>query len=208
MPQRLFVEGLGTFFLMLVIGLTALVPGGGAMAPLAIGVILMAMVYAGGPISGGHYNPAVTLAVWLRGKCKKKDVPQYVVAQVMGATLAALVVTVCKRVPWAPPLPRPVFSSLLIETLFTFALAYVVLQVATTKRVAGNAYFGLAIGSTLMAAAYAGGPISGGAFNPAVAIGLTLLKLTPLSQFWVFLVGNLAGGALAALVFRSTNPDD
>ena len=206
--RKVFVEGLGTFFLVLVIGLTVLAPGAGAMAPLAIGAILMVMVYAGGPISGGHYNPAVTLAVWLRGKCETKDVPSYMGAQVVGAVIAALLVGVCKRTGGVPALPPRVVPALLIEAVFTFALAYVVLQVATTKKTAGNSYFGLAIGSTVMAAAYAGGPISGGAFNPAVAVGITLLGLSEASHLWIFLVGNLAGGALAALAFRCTNPDE
>ena len=204
--NKILVEGIGTFFLVLVIGLTVMSPGAGAMAPLAIGAVLMVMVYAGGHISGGHYNPAVTLAVWLRGKCDTKDVPRYMGAQVVGAIIAAMVVGLCKRegAMAMQPLPLP---ALLVEFLFTFALAYVVLNVATAKKTAGNSYFGLAIGFTVVAAAYAGGNISGGAFNPAVAIGITLLGLSAPGNLWIFLVGNLAGGALAALVFRLANPD-
>ena len=206
--KNALVECLGTFFLVLVIGLTVIAPGAGAMAPLAIGTMLMVMVYAGGPISGGHYNPAVTLAVWLRGKCETKDVPLYVGAQVAGAVVAALLVGLCKRGSIVTAAQLAVLPAFLIELVFTFALAYVVLNVATTKKAAGNSYFGLAIGFTVMAAAYAGGNISGGAFNPAVAIGITLMGLSAVGNLWIFLVGNLAGGALAALVFRLTNPDD
>jgi aquaporin Z len=177
------------------------------MAPVAIGAMLMVMVYAGGPISGAHYNPAVTLAVWLRGKCEAKDVPAYMGAQVMGAVLAALLVGVCKHGRYVAAIEPDILPALLVELAFTFALAYVVLQVATVKKTAGNAYFGLAIGFTVLAAAYAGGPISGGAFNPAVAIGITLMGLSSVGNLWIFLLGNLAGGALAALVFRLTNPD-
>ena len=205
--KAVLVECLGTFFLVLVVGLTVIAPGAGAMAPLAIGAILMVMVYAGGPISGGHYNPAVTLAVWLRGKCDAKDVPSYMGAQVVGAVIAALLVGVCKRGSVVTVMRPDVLPALLIELVFTFALAYVVLNVATAKKTAGNSYFGLAIGFTVMAAAYAGGNISGGAFNPAVAIGLTLMGLSAAGNLWIFLAGNLAGGALAALVFRLTNPD-
>ena len=201
------VELLGTFFLVLVIGLTVIAPGAGAMAPLAIGAVLMAMVYAGGPISGGHYNPAVTLAVWLRGRCGTKDVAPYMGAQILGAILAAMLVGVCKPAGAASPLPSDVLPALVVELLFTFALAFVVLNVATSTRSAGNSYFGLAIGFTVAAAAYAGGPISGGAFNPAVAIGLTLMGLSPAGRLWIFLVANFAGGTLAALAFRLTNPD-
>lgn len=206
MPKAV-VELLGTFFLVLVIGLTVVPPGAGAMAPLAIGAILMVMVYAGGPISGAHYNPAVTLAVWLRGKCDTEDVPAYVGAQVLGAILAAALVGLCKPESAVSPMTLDVVPALLVEGCFTFALAFVVLQVATSKRSAGNSYFGLAIGFTVLAAAYAGGPISGGAFNPAVAVGLAWMGLSAWSSLWVFLVANLAGGALAALAFRLLNTD-
>ena len=205
--KTVLVECLGTFFLVLVVGLTVIAPGAGAMAPLAIGAILMVMVYAGGPISGGHYNPAVTLAVWLRGKCDVKDVPSYMGAQVAGAVAAALLVGWCKRGSVVTAMQPHVWPALLIELVFTFALAYVVLNVATTKKTAGNSYFGLAIGLTVMAAAYAGGNISGGAFNPAVAVGITLMGISPFGNLWMYLVGNFAGGALAALAFHLTNPD-
>jgi len=202
------VEGIGTFFLMLVIGLTVIAPGAGAMAPLAIGAILMVMVYAGGPISGGHYNPAVTLGVWLRGKCETKTVPAYMAAQTAGAVLAAWVVGVCKPVEFVTAAKISVVPALLVEMLFTFALVFVVLHVATSKKTAGNSYFGLAIGFTVMAGAYAAGNISGAAFNPAVAIGATLLGLSGVNNLWIFLVANFAGGTLAAIVFRWVNPKE
>jgi aquaporin Z len=202
------MEFIGTFFLVLVIGLTVIGAGAGNLAPLAIGTILMVMVYAGGHVSGAHYNPAVTLAVWMRGKCDTKDVPAYMGAQVLGAILASLVVGVCKRGAYTSAMHPDVLPALLVELLFTFALAYVVLSVATVKKTAGNSYFGLAIGFTVMAAAYAGGSISGGAFNPAVAVGITLMGLSAISHLWIFLLANLAGGALAAIVFRITNPGE
>ena len=206
--KSLLVEGLGTFFLVLVIGLTVIAPGAGNFAPLAIGAILMVMVYAGGHISGGHYNPAVTLAVWLRGKCKVSDVLPYMGAQVAGAALAAFLVGVCKRGSVVTAMRPEVGPALLMELVFTCALAYVVLNVATAKQTAGNSYFGLAIGFTVMAGAYAAGPISGGVFNPAVAIGITLLGLGTPANLWLYLAAQAAGGALAALAFRATHPDD
>ncbi len=206
--KKVLVECIGTFFLVLVVGLATIPPGAGAMAPLAIGAILMVMVYAGGHISGGHYNPAVTMAVWLRGKCDTKDVLSYLGAQVVGAVVAAFLVGFCKRGGIVTAMQPAVLPALLIEFVFTFALAYVVLNVATAKKTAGNSYFGIAIGLTVMAAAYAGGNISGGAFNPAVAIGITLMGLSAAGNLWIFLVGNLAGGALAAFVFRLTDPHD
>jgi aquaporin Z len=204
----MLTEGIGTFFLVLVVGLTVIAPGAGMMAPLAIGAALMVMVYAGGHISGAHYNPAVTLAVWLRGKCPAKDVPAYMGAQAAGAVLAALAAGWLTRGSAVTAMQPAVLPALLAELLFTFALAFVVLNVATAKKTAGNSYFGLAIGFTLTAGAYAAGPISGGVFNPAVAVGLTLLGLSAAGDLWIFLAANLAGGALAALAFRAVNPRD
>jgi aquaporin Z len=204
----MLIEGIGTFFLVLVVGLTVIAPGAGMMAPLAIGATLMVMVYAGGHISGGHYNPAVTLAVWLRGKCPAKDVPAYMGAQLAGAVLAAVAAGWLRQDSTVTPMEPAVLPALLAELLFTFALAFVVLNVATAKKTAGNSYFGLAIGFTVTAGAYAAGSISGGAFNPAVAVGLTLLGLSAAGDLWIFLAANLAGGALAALAFRAVNPRD
>ena len=206
--HKALVEFLGTFFLVLVVGLTATVPEARGLAPLAIGAILMVMVYAGGPISGGHYNPAVTLAAWLRGACAIEDALRYWVAQALGAVVAAGLVGVCVQGGDLNPLGLSVLPALLIEGLFTFALAFVVLSVTTSKRSKGNSYFGAAIGGTVLAAAIAGGGISGGAFNPAVAVGLTLMGLSLASHLWMFLVADFAGGALAALVFRLTHPDE
>ena len=207
--QKYLVEFIGTFFLVLVIGLSVIEPGGaGAMAPLAIGATLMVMVYAGGHLSGGHYNPAVTLAVFLRGKCAGKDVAPYMIAQVLGGVVAALVVgfdkTGANVVAGAPD----VVKALLNEVLFTFALCYVVLNTATSAKNAGNSYYGLAIGFTVVVGAYAGGAISGGAYNPAVASGITVMGLSAVSNIWIFLVGNFAGGALAAFVYKFVNPDE
>ncbi len=213
--RNCLIEFLGTFFLVLVIGLTVVspaegiaAPAAGNLAPLAIGITLMIMVYAGGHLSGGHYNPAVTLAVFLRGKCAAKDVAPYMVSQVVGAGVAALTVGFLKGNPaltaMSPDIPR----SLLNEFLFTFALCYVVLNVATSKATAGNSYYGLAIGMTVVAGAFAGGGISGGAYNPAVAVGITVMGLSAAANIWIYLVGCFAGGAVAALVYKFTNPDE
>jgi len=178
------------------------------MAPLAIGTILMVMVYTGGYISGGHYNPAVTLAVWMRGKCSQKDVPFYMLSQVIGASLAALLVNKIKAGSFVTAANPNVFLALVVELIFTFALAFVVLNTATSKKTSGNSYYGLAIGLTLMAAAYSIGNISGCAINPAVAVGITIMGLSKLSNLWLFLVGNFIGGGLAAVVFKIVNPEE
>jgi aquaporin Z len=203
---KLLTEAIGTFFLVLTVGLT--VVQGTPFAPLAIGAVLMVMVYMGGHISGGHYNPAVSLAVLLRGKLDAKDFVGYVAVQLAGAIVATLVVRVILGTTFAPAPTAgvQVVAALLVELLFTFALALVVLQTATSDRTQGNSYFGLAIGFTVMVGAFAGGAISGGAFNPAVGVGPTLVHAMlgsgGLGWIWLYLVGPLAGGALAAVVFR------
>jgi aquaporin Z len=199
-------EFIGTFFLVLTVCLTSI--GAVPMAPLAIGASLMIMVYMGGHVSGGHYNPAVSLAVLLRGKMKSVgEFVAYLVSQLAGAIAAALVAYVItgKTIAPAPGDSVSATAALLVEILFTFALALVVLNAAVSAKTQGNSFYGLAIGFTIMVAAFAGGSISGGAFNPAVGTGPTLvharLEGGSLSHLWLYLVGPFAGGTLAAAVF-------
>ena len=207
--NKYLVEFIGTFFLVATIGFTVLKPGdAGNLAPLAIGSALMVMIFAGGHISGAHYNPAVTLAVFLRGKCPAVDVVPYMVAQVLGAVLAAGVVLFMKENPPVEAANPDIGRALVAEFLFTFALCYVVLNVATAKGTSGNSFYGLAIGFTVLIGAYSVGSVSGGAFNPAVAVGITIMGLSQLANIWIFLVANFAAAAVAALVFRFINPDD
>jgi aquaporin Z len=207
--KKYLVEFIGTFFLVLTVGMTLIEPGAaGDLAPLAIGSALMIMVYAGGHVSGGHYNPAVTVAVWLRGRCSQADVPGYIGSQIAAGIVAAFVVLGLKGDPTVTPKDITVFPALIAELVGTFALAYVVLNVATAKATSGNSYYGLAIGFTLTTMAYALGGISGGAFNPAVAVGITVMHLAKVSNLWIYLTANLAAGALAAFTFRFINPDD
>ncbi len=203
MAPKLAVEAIGTFFLVLTVGMTVLEPGAGVMAPLAIGFALMMMVYMGGHVSGGHYNPAVTLGVMLRGKATTGELMGYWLAQILGALLAAVVTLYLKGEVTSTAAALPVVPALLAEFLFTFALVFVVLNVATAPATEGNSYFGFAIGGTVLVGAYAVGPISGAAFNPAVAVGAVLMGLARMADLWIFLVANLAGGAVAAIVFKS-----
>ena len=174
--KKYITEFIGTFFLVLTVGCTVIPGWPGVIAPLAIGTALMVMVYAGGHISGGHYNPAVTLAVWIRGRCDAKDVVPYWLAQIAGGVLAALVAVFLSG-PGKPMNIPDVPAALLSEFLFTFALAYVVLNTATAKANAGNSFYGLAIGMTVMTGAFAvGGRICGGAFNPAVAVDSVAIR--------------------------------
>jgi aquaporin Z len=164
----------------------------------------MVMVYAGGHFSGGHYNPAVTLGVTLRGKLTWAEAVPYWVAQVAAAIVAALLVIFLKGAQAKPPdAGDNVVAKLLVEFLFTFALVYVVLNAATAKGTAGNSFYGLAIGFTVVVGAYAVGGISGGAFNPAVAVGITAMGLSAIPDIWIFLLADFAGGAAAALLFNA-----
>ena len=202
------VEFIGTFFLVFTVGMTVIEPGAGTLAPLAIGSVLAVMIFAGGHVSGGHYNPAVTLGVTLRGKMSWAEAVAYWVAQVLAGIVAALVVMYLKPSLPATPAAAQVVPVLLAEFLFTFALVFVVLNVATAKGTEGNSFYGFAIGFTVLAGAYAVGGVSGGAFNPAVTVGGALMRLFAWGSIWVYLVAQALGGAAAAAAFRFTHPGE
>lgn len=203
MVRKLVVEFIGTFFLVFTIGMVVLEPGAGSLAPIAIGAALMVMVYAGGHISGAHYNPAVTLAVMLRGKATAAELAGYWVVQIVAGVIAAVLAGSLKQsAPVISTIPQT-GQALLAEFLFTFALCYVVLNVATARGNEGNSHYGLAIGFTVLTGAYAVGAISGGAFNPAVAVALVVMGLIGVKSLWIYLLANLFGGAVAALLFNA-----
>lgn len=204
--KKYLTEFIGTFFLVLTIGLSVL--SGTPAAPLAIGFALMVMVYMGGHISGAHYNPAVTVAVWMRGRLPASQVVPYWISQILGSLVAAFVVHIMTGRTFAPA-PSPEASglqALIAEILYTFALALVVLNVATAKATEGNSFYGLAIGLTVAAGAFAAGPVSGGAFNPAVGLGPIIITAVigggGYGDLWLYLAGPLAGAVAAALVFK------
>ena len=206
--NKYVTEFIGTFFLVLTIGTTVIVGAAGVIPPLAIGAALMVMVFAGGHVSGAHYNPAVTLGVWIRGRVAAKDVLPYVLFQLSGALLAAVLVGYLKGGAAVKTMTFAVGPALVAEFLFTFALVYVILNATTAKGTSGNSFYGLAIGMTVMSGTFAVGGISGGVFNPAVAVGISTMGLVPWSSFWIYLIANLAGGVAASLTFTSLNPDD
>ncbi len=176
LSRKLTVELIGAFFLMFTVGMAVTA---GSLAPLAIGSVLMVMVFAGGRISGARYDPAVTTAVLVRR------------GMAVGLGYA----------PHAPAAVAGTGTMLVVELLLTFALAYVVLNVATARDTANNSFYGLAIGSTLATGAFAAGSLSGGAFNPAVAVGASVLGMFAWSHIWICLLAEFAGGAAAAGVF-------
>ncbi len=204
--NKLLTEFIGTFFLVLIIALAVVGPAG--MGPLVIGCGLMVMVYMGGHISGAHYNPAVTLAIWIRGKIRPELALPYILVQLLGAFAAAAVAgpIVGHALVVKPDYTKyTTLEFLSVESLFTFALALVVLNVATVKQVAGNSYYGAAIGLTVTAGAACVGHISGGAFNPAVGVGTLLyaaMKGESITHAWLYVIGPCTGAAVAALVFK------
>jgi aquaporin Z len=207
--RKYAVELIGTFFLVFTVG--ASVIGASPLAPLAIGAALMVMVYAGGHISGGHYNPAVTMAALVRGRIGPRDAAGYWVAQLVAGLLAAVVVRWVvnpANVTTRTMSGHGLTAAFVAELLFTFALAYVVLNVATSRSHPNNSFYGLAIGFTVVAGAFAVGGISGGVFNPAVALGGAAMGLFAWSTFWIYLVVQLVAGAAAGFAFRALNPDD
>jgi aquaporin Z len=206
--NKYVMELVGTFFLVFTIGCTVVGNGAGPLAPLAIGSVLMVMVFAGGHLSGAHYNPAITLGVWLRGKCQAKDVAPYMIFQIVGSLLAALAVKYLKAGAAVTPMSLATMPAFLAEFLFTFALVFVVLNTATAKGNAGNSFYGLAIGFTVLAGAFSVGNISGGAFNPAVAVGISVMGLAAWSNIWIYWVAEFLGGLVAALLFKALNPGD
>jgi aquaporin Z len=202
MRRKLGVEFIGTFFLVFTVGMA--VATAGNLAALAIGGALMVMVFAGGHVSGGHYNPAVSTAVYLRGKLTQQEYGAYVGTQILAAVVAAAVVSILGYAPKSAVAVAGDGKMLIVEFLFTFALAYVVLNVATADDTAGNSFYGLAIGFTVAVGILAVGSVSGGAFNPAVAVGATVMGLFSWSHIWIYLLANFAGGTAAAYAFRLT----
>ena len=201
--KKALVEMIGVFFLVLVIALTG--------NPLAIGAILMVMVYAGGYISGAHYNPAVTLAVLLQKKIEPNEAWMYMFSQLAGAIVASLVFIYLRGTSLviSPAITTTYSQALLVEVLFTFALATVVLNTAVSKKNTPNSFYGLAIGLTVMAGAFSGGAISGGAYNPAVGVGPMIVntarggEFTP-TLFSLYTVGPFLGAFFASVVYKYT----
>lgn len=199
--KKLVMEFLGTFFLVLTIAVTG--------NPFAIAAMLMAWVYLGGYISGAHYNPAVSLAVAVRGGISWRHAIEYMIAQIIGGFAGfalASYLTGHFAIP-APAANATLQQALVVEVLLAFVLAFVVLTVATAPVFKDNRIFGFAIGFTVPALAALGTPISGGLFNPAIALGASLLgafKSMPvlLPHVTMYVGGAAIGGLLAAYAFN------
>lgn len=207
--KKLLTEFIGTFFLVLTVGCTVALAGGTQFAPIAIGLALMVMVYAGGHISGGHFNPAVSLGAAIRGVLEWKQIIFYWIAQTLGATAASLIVIYFMQ--GLNPVPANTFDTIhlaIAEILFTFALVYVVLNTATSPDSEGNSYYGMAIGLTVTVGAFAAGGLCLAAFNPAVAIGAGIMHFAGWKIAGITVVSNFIGAIAAAIVYRMTSCGD
>lgn len=209
--KKLLVEFIGTFFLTLTVA-TAAVLGSGtpsnAFAPFAIASVLMVMIYAGGHVSGGHYNPAVSLAVYLRGRSSMQDLVSYIVVQLLAGVIAVFIAKALVPGQGVEPMVLKTTPALLAELLFTFALAWVVLNTATAKATSGNSNYGLAIGFTVLVGAITVGGISGGAFNPAVTTMLLVIGKLRIADSWLHFLPQVLGAVIAAYTFKATHPED
>jgi aquaporin Z len=209
--MKYIYELIGTFFLVFTIGMVVIMPPPDVplgFAPLAIGTVLAVVIFVGGHVSGGMYNPAVSLAVAVRGKMSYADMVIYWVAQLAGAAAAGYLVIYMKGAPAATPFAPDMTKALIAEFVFTFLLTFTVLNVATAKGTENNSFYGWAIGMSVLAGAYAVGTVSGGAFNPAVAVGVTLMGLFSWTNIWIYFVANLAAGIVAALIFKAAHPGE
>ena len=203
--QKITTEFIGTFFLSLTICTAAVYGSAGEYAPFGIAATLMVMIYAGGHISGAHYNPAVTVSIYLRGACEKDEVLPYIISQVIAAISAAIVVEYLLFPDALSPVATELGTDAVVaELLFTFALAYVILNVATSESTSGNGYFGAAIALVVLAGAITVGSISLASFNPAVTSALIVSGKLTLADSWMHFVPQFVGAILATYVYKST----
>ena len=212
--RRYIAEFIGTFFLMLVVCMTSFAKVSADLQPLAIGATLVGLIYALGYISGAHFNPAVSLAIFLRGRATVKDTGLYIVGQVLGAVLAALasLFLISGKPPVALMVSLPQFfgvgQALVAEVLGTFALVFVILNVATAKALEGNNFYGLSIGLLVSGLIYTLGSVSGSFLNPAIFVASCVAQLSKWNLLWIYLVGGFGGGALAAMAFKFMRLED
>jgi len=205
LQNKLIAEFIGTFFLALTVCTAAVHGSAGEYAPFAIAATLMVMIYGLGHVSGAHFNPAVTVGVWLRGACEKDEVAPYIAVQVIAGAAAALAsANLLIADPSVTALELDMTQTIGAEFLYTFALVFVILNVATSEATAGNGYYGAAIAFVVLAGALTVGGISGGSFNPAVTGALFISGVIEAADLWMHLVPQFAAGMLAVQAFKAT----
>ena len=212
--KKYIVEFIGTFFLVLTICMTSYSKVSADLQPLAVGSMLMVLIYSMGYLSGAQFNPAISLAIYLRGRINLKEMGFYWIAQILGAVAAAMMtaVLISAKPPVGLIASTPQFfsmvPSLIAEVLGSFALTWVILTVATSKALDGNNFYGLAIGFTVTALMYTLGSVSGSAFNPVVAIASCIAHLSTWNNLWIYMVGGLGGAVLGTIAFKYISGDE
>jgi aquaporin Z len=206
--RKYIMEFIGTFFLVFSIGNVIYQPDIGLMGPIAIGCTLMGVIYAGGHISKAHYNPAITLAFALRKGMDRKDIPGYLAGECLGAVLAMLACMYLHDFPRLPAMPLTIGPTLLVEFLGTFALGFVIMNVATAKAIQANGFYGLAIAAIVVGMIYSVGSISGASLNPAVSLALWMTGILDAQNFILHLIPQAIGGAAAAYMYLYLVPDE
>ena len=203
--NKYIIEFVGTFFLVLIIGLTS--------NPIAIGLGLAVLVYMGAHISGAHYNPAVSLAMLISKKLSPKELGFYIFYQLLGAVFATYTLYFLGNEDFSVVSNTSDISQFIVaEILFTFLLVFVILNVALNKNIEGNQYFGLAIGLTVTAGAFSVGDISGAVFNPAISFGASVYSfidpevgtnaLVSSDFFIYYLITGIVGAVVASYAYK------
>jgi aquaporin Z len=202
--NKYIIEFLGTFFLVLIIGLS--------QNPVAIGLGLAVLVYMGAHISGAHYNPVVSLAMLINNQIELKEFSFYLASQLLGSVVATYFIMLLGNDFNVVSNTNDISSFFVAEILFTFLLVFVILNVALNKNLKGNQFYGLAIGLTVTAGAFAVGNISGGVFNPAVSFGPSLFSFidpqvvgtnVSSSDFFIYyLISGIIGSVIASYLYK------
>ena len=202
--KKYIIELIGTFFLVLIIGLTE--------NPIAIGLGLAVLVYMGAHISGAHYNPVVSLAMLINNQIELKEFSFYLASQLLGSVVATYFIMLLGNDFNVVSNTNDISSFFVAEILFTFLLVFVILNVALNKNLKGNQFYGLAIGLTVTAGAFAVGNISGGVFNPAVSFGPSLFSFidpqvvgtnVSSSDFFIYyLISGTIGSVIASYLYK------
>lgn len=204
--NRVITEAMGTFFwVFAVIGATAQAT---PLAAFAVGGTVVAATYAGSHLSGAHFNPAVSVAAFIRGTLPAPDLPAYIGAQLAGASLASLVGAWAFRIGTTQPQAwsgRTLLAAIVVELLFTFFLAFVALTVVSSENVAVH---GLAVGAVVASGMLLVTMQSGATFNPAVALGATFAQLSAWANLWAYGIAQLVGGVAAGFVVKALNAAD
>jgi aquaporin Z len=212
--KKYIAELIGTFFFALTIFMAIYSKVSADLQPLAMGATFIAMIYAMGHVTGAHFNPAVSLAMFIRNKISWQDMSFYIIAQILGGILAAYITLfLISGKPLVAPIASPpqffaISQAILAELLGTFALVWVILTMASAKALEGNYFYGFAIGLTVIGMGYALGSVSSGIFNPAIAIGARFAQLGAWSNLWIYLVACPTGGALAAFAYKYLSGED